>query len=181
MTEQETREKIAEIIYHTGCTGACCECDYSKISETDTYCKTLLKAYALIAAGIGDVSEYKEKLKLHRVFVCKDGGDIKVLYGNNEVDEIVKERNEYKHRAEVAEKELAEFKEKVKFGTLVEPIWFISHMNGLPCYGRVIGYEGDGSGFVVECKDCLISAQKIYLTEAEAEKELAEERNADNR
>lgn len=59
-------------------------------------------ADALIAAGIGDVSEYKEKLKLHRVFVRKDGGDIKVLYGNNEVDEIVKERNEYKHRAEVA-------------------------------------------------------------------------------
>lgn len=61
-------------------------------------------ADTLIAAGIGDVSEYKEKLKLHRVFVRKDGGDIKVLYGNNEVDEIVKERNEYKHRAEVAEK-----------------------------------------------------------------------------
>lgn len=63
-------------------------------------------ADALIAAGIGDVSEYKEKLKLHRVFVRKDGGDIKVLYGNNEVDEIVKERNEYKHRAEVAERAL---------------------------------------------------------------------------
>ena len=63
-------------------------------------------ADALIAAGIGDVSEYKEKLKLHRVFVRKDGGDIKVLYGNNEVDEIVKERNEYKHRSEVAERAL---------------------------------------------------------------------------
>ena len=48
----------------------------------------------------------KEKLKLHRVFVRKDGGDIKVLYGNNEVDEIVKERNEYKYRAEVAERAL---------------------------------------------------------------------------
>ena len=48
--------------------------------------------------------EYKEKLKLHRVFVRKDGGDIKVLYGNKEVDEIVRERDDYKHRAEVAEK-----------------------------------------------------------------------------
>lgn len=63
-------------------------------------------ADALIAAGIGDVSEYKEKLKLHRVFVRKEGGDIKVLYGNKEVDEIVRERDEYKHRAEVAEKAL---------------------------------------------------------------------------
>ena len=70
-------------------------------------------ADALIAAGIGDVSEYKEKLKLHRVFVRKDGGDIKVLYGNNEVDEIVKERNEYKHRAEVAERALLVLCDKV--------------------------------------------------------------------
>ena len=58
------------------------------------------------AEGDRQVSDYKEKLKLHRVFVRKDGGDIKVLYGNNEVDEIVKERNEYKHRAEVAERAL---------------------------------------------------------------------------
>lgn len=50
------------------------------------------------------MSEYKEKLKLHRVFVRKDGGDVKVLYGNKEVDEIVKEREEYKHRAEKEEK-----------------------------------------------------------------------------
>lgn len=70
-------------------------------------------ADTLIAAGIGDVSEYKEKLKLHRVFVRKDGGDIKVLYGNNEVDEIVKERNEYKHRAEVAERALKKFAENI--------------------------------------------------------------------
>lgn len=97
MTEQETREKIFNIIrefnvkkrrYST----------HTEPSDDDEL------ADALIAAGIGDVSEYKEKLKLHRVFVRKDGGDIKVLYGNNEVDEIVKERNEYKHRAEVAER-----------------------------------------------------------------------------
>lgn len=91
MTEQGLIEKIAKIIYRTSCTGACCECDYSKVSDADTYCKALLKADALIAADIGDVSEYKEKLKLHRVFVRKEGGDIKVLYGNKEVDEIVKE------------------------------------------------------------------------------------------
>ena len=59
MAEQESREKIADIIYHTGYTGACCECDYSKVSDADTYCKALLKADALIAAGIGDVKESK--------------------------------------------------------------------------------------------------------------------------
>lgn len=52
MEEKGTREKIADIIYHTGCTGACCECDYSKVSDADTYCKALLKADALIAAGL---------------------------------------------------------------------------------------------------------------------------------
>ena len=52
MAEQESREKIADIIYHTGCSGACCECDYSKVSDADTYCKALLKADALISAGL---------------------------------------------------------------------------------------------------------------------------------
>lgn len=52
MAEQESREKIADIIYHTGCSGACCECDYSKVSDADTYCKALLKADALLAAGL---------------------------------------------------------------------------------------------------------------------------------
>lgn len=64
MTNDETKKKIADIIYHTGCTGACCECDYAKISEADTYCKALLKADALIAAGIGDVSEWKHRAEV---------------------------------------------------------------------------------------------------------------------
>ena len=102
MTEQETREKIVGIITHEYVTDK----DYAYIFDPRIEEKINNMADALIAAGIGDVSEYKEKLKLHRVFVRKDGGDIKVLYGNNEVDEIVKERNEYKHRAEVAERAL---------------------------------------------------------------------------
>ena len=57
MNNDELKKKIADIIYHTGCTGACCECDYSKHSDADTYCKAMLKASALIAAGIGDVKE----------------------------------------------------------------------------------------------------------------------------
>ena len=98
MTNEELKKKICDIIApYVSAYG-----DDERIAD------------ALIMAGIGDVSEYKEKLKLHRVFVRKDGGDIKVLYGNNEVDEIVKERNEYKHRAEVAENELKLYKLAVK-------------------------------------------------------------------
>ena len=57
MNNDELKKKIADIIYHTGCTGACCECDYSKYSDADTYCKAMLIAAALIEAGIGDVTE----------------------------------------------------------------------------------------------------------------------------
>lgn len=64
MEEKGTREKIADIIYHTGCTGACCECDYSKVSDADTYCKALLKADALIAAEIGDVGELRHRAEV---------------------------------------------------------------------------------------------------------------------
>ena len=95
MTNEELKKKIESIIRNA-------KRDFAYCVPEEWAVKVL--ADALIAAGIGDVSEYKEKLKIHRVFVRKDGGDIKVLYGNNEVDEIVKERNEYKHRAEVAEK-----------------------------------------------------------------------------
>lgn len=61
MNNDELKKKIADIIYHTGCTGACCECDYLKHSDADTYCKAMLKASALIAAGIGDVKEAERK------------------------------------------------------------------------------------------------------------------------
>lgn len=71
-------------------------------------------ADALIAAGIGDVSE----LKKHRVVIEKSlipeddniyvlpniPPTVKQLYSGEEVEQIVKEREEYKHRVEVAEK-----------------------------------------------------------------------------
>ena len=80
-------------------------------------------ADALIAAGIGDVSE----LKKHRVVVEKSlipeddnayvlpniPPTVKQLYSGEEVEQIVKEREEYKHRAEVAEK-IAKEKELIK-------------------------------------------------------------------
>lgn len=103
MNNEELKKKIADIIYHTGCTGACCECDYSKVSDADTYCKALLKADALVAAGIGDVGEWKAYSKVHRIVITKDD-KIKQLYSDEEVDKIVSERAEFKHRAEVAER-----------------------------------------------------------------------------
>ena len=63
-------------------------------------------ADALIAAGIGDLKE-------HRIFAGKDGS-IKQLYSGEEVEKIVKEREEYKHRAEVAERELERYTVLIK-------------------------------------------------------------------
>ena len=100
------------------------------------------------------MSEYKEKLKLHRVFVRKDGGDIKVLYGNNEVDEIVKERNEYKHRAEVAEMALQYAVSEYR-------------CDECPCFDCNAEIRGSQ-----ECIDCICEEYK-----KQAEKELAEEKN----
>lgn len=80
MTEQELREKINKII-------------------SDNNIEHI--ADALIEAGIGDISE----LKKHRLLLMDDG-TVKQLYSGEEVEKIVKERGEYKHRAERAEKAL---------------------------------------------------------------------------
>lgn len=114
MTEQELREKIIMALKHGG--DLFHEYFMRSLNDAKESGKTHFEiidldksmydffADALIADGICDVSQYKEKLKLHRVFVRKDGGDIKLLYGNEEVDEIVKEWKEYKHRAKKAER-----------------------------------------------------------------------------
>ena len=94
MTNDELKKKIisalqsVEFVTEKGWCGQCISLrlDYSAIAD------------ALIAAGIGDVKE-------HRIFAGKDGS-IKQLYSGEEVEQIVKEREEYKHRAEVAERAL---------------------------------------------------------------------------
>lgn len=60
---------------------------------------------ALIAANIGDVTEWKERAEKHRVQVLPDG-TIKQLYSGEEVEDIARQRDEYKRRAEVAERAL---------------------------------------------------------------------------
>lgn len=102
MNNDELKKKIADIIYHTGCTGACCECDYLKHSDADTYCKAMLKASALIAAGIGDVKEAERKLfvfknELAEMIQCFTR--METLYKIKSEEVKIKE-----HRAEVAER-----------------------------------------------------------------------------
>ena len=99
MTEQETREKIFNIIREFNVKKR----RYSSHTEPNDDNKL---ADALIAAGIGDLKE-------HRIFAGKDGS-IKQLYSGEEVEKIVKEREEYKHRALVAENELILYKLSVK-------------------------------------------------------------------
>ena len=93
MTNKELKKKIMETIDNSVDDWAIRD----KRGRIHVYIEKI--ADALIAAGIGDV-------KRHRVFVSKDGKEIKQLYNGEEVEQIVKEREEYKHRAEVAEKAL---------------------------------------------------------------------------
>lgn len=123
MTNDELKKKIAQIIAdyfcpqrneHKNLWGDDRLC-YSKMNFAE--CEWVAECTdALIAAGIGDVSD----LKNHRVvaeysLIPEDGNAyvlpntpirVKQLYSGEEVEQIVKERSEYKRRAERAEKEL---------------------------------------------------------------------------
>ena len=65
MTEKELRKKIVEIIeqyYESGCRYVDCkECEYHRYGEN---CTSHLYADAIIAAGIGDVSEWKHRAEV---------------------------------------------------------------------------------------------------------------------
>ena len=87
MTEQELRKKIVEIVIDSIWKDA--EADYDSTDESAA--RTI--ADALIAAGIGDVSEY-ERLKIEL--------RSKVDY----IHELWDVKEDYKHRAEVAEKQV---------------------------------------------------------------------------
>lgn len=112
MTEQELREKIVKIALNTSWTDMFG--DHYSIGESAANAI----ADALIAAGIGDVTEWKEKAKKHRVQVLPDGS-IKQLYSDEEVEDIARQRDEYKHRAEVAERAL---KIATELGELCAPV-----------------------------------------------------------
>lgn len=98
-------------------------------------------ADALIAAGIGDVSE----LKKHRVIVEQSpvptddncyilpntSPIIKQLYSGKEVEQIAKERDEYKHRAERAERALRDelVQKTIRLGVTDICPWYIQALN----------------------------------------------------
>lgn len=101
------------------------------------------------------ISEYKK----HRIFIPKavddgcafESGGIKQLYGNEEVEQIVKEREEYKHRAEIAEKA-----------------------------GRIIQREMARVFDISNPRACELIANIWDLAKKQAEKELAEEGKDEN-
>lgn len=115
MTEQELREKIVEVLSAFKITGfdKNNECIFEKSIPT-----SILEEVAdlLIAAGctfdnkhrvlFENVSLPDEYIGNECFFIPKTQTKIKQLYGDEEVEQIVKERDEYKHRAEVSEKAL---------------------------------------------------------------------------
>lgn len=117
MTNEELKKKIVEFVLNSEITGIQIR------AITGGYSMANSIADALIAAGIGDVSE----LKKHRVVVEKSlipeddnvyvlpniPPEVKQLYSGEEVEQIVKERDEYKHRAQVAERALQKFAEYI--------------------------------------------------------------------
>ena len=115
------KEKIVKIIDINGVyNGKSLSFDYYVVQPDDL-------ADALIKAGYGDVKEWKRRAEKaerdvkewkdragkHRVFTLPDG-TIKQTYSNEEVEEIVRQRDEYKHRAEVAEKERDEYRKSTR-------------------------------------------------------------------
>ena len=102
------REKIAEIIKKNGTyNGRSLSFDYYAVQPDDL-------AKALIAAGIGDVSRLREHRVIAEYSLVPDDDSsyiipnvplrVTQLYSGEEVEDIAHQRDEYKHRAEVAEK-----------------------------------------------------------------------------
>ena len=110
MNREELKKKIAQIIADYFCPQGN---EHKKLWGDDRLCYSKMNfaacewvaecVDAIIAAGIGDVSKWKAYAKVHRIVITKDD-KIKQLYSDEEVDKIVIERAEYKHRAEVAER-----------------------------------------------------------------------------
>ena len=120
-TREEQIEEMAKAIYATGV--ALNGTDYAfGVYDNDDHFHRM--ANALIAANIGDVAEWKERAEKHRV-IALPGGKIKQLYSDEEVEQIAKERDELKERAdseikscykEIAEKrdEIAKLRKQLK-------------------------------------------------------------------
>ena len=108
MNNDELKKKLVEIIINAIWKDA--QADYDSTDETEAGSI----ADALIAAGIGDVSELKNHIIVAEYSPISEDSNVyvlpntpikvKQLYSGEEVEQIVKERDKYKHRAERAEK-----------------------------------------------------------------------------
>lgn len=191
MNREELKKKIAQIIADYFCPQGN---EHKKLWGDDRLCYSKMNfaacewvaecTDALIAAGIGGV-------KRHRVFVSKDGKEVKQFYSGEEVENIVKERSElkvelrdkvdyiheqdevikeYKHRAARAERALDK---------AVELAYeYRTEADTLSCSSCPMGDE-----LFPKCKDRGLYKEcskrwKEQLIE-QAEKELAEERKDD--
>ena len=90
----------------------CKDCQYKdKLDKTFT-CGSYKLADMLIAANIGDVTEWKEQVecakRILQIPTLPDGRtDLSYFeYKGERIQDIACQRDEYKHRAEVAEKDL---------------------------------------------------------------------------
>ena len=155
MTNDEQKKKIVEVlkeamepIEYGGDSEHAPEVHYPTEEEI---------AAALIAAGIGDVSKWKAYAKVHRIVITKDD-KIKQLYSDEEVDKIVSERAEYKHRAEVAARALDLYLQREK---------------NMRCW-NYLTYDRNCDRNCEECWEGYFAREKqCYLMQAE--KELAED------
>ena len=98
------RERIAEIIKKNGTyNGRSLSFDYYVVKPDDL-------ADALIAANVGDVTEWKEKVecakRILQIPTLPNGTtDLSYFeYKGERIQDIARQRDEHKHRAEVAEK-----------------------------------------------------------------------------
>lgn len=150
MTE---REKIISIIEQNkycdvNTTANCRECRYNKelANYKDMGCSSLKTADALIGANIGDVTEYKKTIRDLNTDVVA----YRALSKADTLEQIIEGQksliDEYKHRAEIAERALATVCEEVLH-----------------------------SRYPVEYVTVSVVEDFIQLTLKDAEKELAEE------
>lgn len=108
MTNEELKKKIIEILEET---------EYEWTEEKNGYILQIFYdklADTLIAAGLTFGNKHRVLVENAPISTDYIGNEcflipntpptIKQLYGDEEVEQIVKERDEYKHRAEVAEK-----------------------------------------------------------------------------
>ena len=143
MNNEELKKKLIKSI-RQGFANADCRNPYTNVPYPYFDLQIFCIADALIAAGIGDVREYESlKIELRQ----------KVDY----IHELWEVKEDYKHRAEVAERALK-----------------ICLIDNLHCYECDIGFDGKCKGTDKDKEKCAMLEIDDYIQQAE--EELAEEK-----